>query len=376
MAMYLWRKSKMKRVGLTKYLPLLAIIPFLASCGSSPKKSKKSGKKRPDYTKDTNGLDILTGQFSRNIDQIWGVNELLVASRKDYVKYTDKYYTRSHISFEDGQITIETLSDQNRLRNSIIHTLLMGSDATGIDLFASGDVPISNNPFLAGQVVDQFGRTVNNVAVANDFATYLLQNKTKTRRLKNGYTVTYVVIPMIANHVEVRARRYLPIARQAARQYGIDISLILGIMEVESAFNPYAVSYANAIGLMQVVPRTAGRDIFVRKGFGGQPNREYLYDPHKNVDAGTLYLTILRDEYLEGITNPTSKRYAMISAYNSGAGAVLRVFDSDKWSAMERINNLPPDVVFRILTTAHPSAQARNYLLKVNKAQQKYRNVR
>lgn len=363
----------MKKV--MKFLPLLAIIPFLASCGSSPKKSTK-GKKRPDYTKDTNGLDILTGQFSRNIDQIWGVNELLVASRKDYVKYTDQYYTRSHISFEDGQITIETLGDQNRLRNSIIHTLLMGSDATGIDLFASGDVPISNNPFLAGQVVDQYGRSVMNIAIANDFATYLLQNKTKTRRLKNGRTVTYVNIPMIANHVEVRARRYLPMVRQASRRYGIDISLILGIMEVESAFNPYAVSYANAIGLMQVVPRTAGRDIFARKGYGGQPDRDYLYDPSRNIDAGTLYLTILRDEYLDGIANPTSKRYAMISAYNSGAGAVLRVFDSDKWSAIDRINNLQPDAIYRILTTAHPSSQARNYLVKVNKAQQKYRNVR
>lgn len=359
-----------------KFLPLLVLIPFLASCGSDTPTRKGSKKPRPDYSKNTNGLDILMGQFSRNIDQIWGVHELLQASQKDYVKYTDKYYTRSHISFEDGQITIETLADHNRLRNSIIHTLLMGSDATGIDLFASGDVPISNNPFLAGQVVDQYGRSVTNMAVANDFATYLLQNKLKTRRLKNGHTVTYVTIPMIANHVEVRARRYLPLVRQMSKRYGIDMSLILGIMEVESAFNPYAVSYANAIGLMQVVPRTAGRDIFARKGFGGQPNRDYLYNPSQNIDAGTMFLTILRDEYLEGITDPTSKRYAMISAYNSGAGAVLRVFDNDKLMAIERINNLDPSAIYRILTTAHPSSQARNYLVKVNKAQQKYRNVR
>ena len=136
-----------------KYLPLLAIIPFLVSCGSSPKKTtkKRTTKKTVDY-KDTNGLDILTGQFSHNIDDIWGSNELLVASRKDYVKYTDQFYTRSHISFEDGAITIETLADQNRLRNAIIHTLLMGSDPKGIDLFSSGDTPISSNPFLMGQV--------------------------------------------------------------------------------------------------------------------------------------------------------------------------------------------------------------------------------
>ncbi|WP_373777117.1 membrane-bound lytic murein transglycosylase MltC [Glaesserella sp.] len=364
----------MKR--LKKFLPLLLIVPFLAACGGSSSKKTSVKKPKPDYTKDTNGLDILTGQFSRNIDQIWGVNELLVASRKDYVKYTDQFYTRSQIHFESGMITIETLSDQNRLRNSIIHTLLMGSDASGIDLFASGDVPISSNPFLAGQVVDQFGRSVTNIALANDFATYLIQNKLKTRRLSNGRTVTYVDIQMVNNHIEVRARRYLPLIRQAAKRYHIEPSLILGIMEVESAFNPYAVSYANAIGLMQVVPRTAGRDIFARKGFGGQPDRDYLYNPSQNIDAGTMYLTILRDEYLDGITDPTAKRYAMISAYNSGAGAVLRVFDSDKWEAIDRINNLDPEAIYRILTTAHPSSQARNYLVKVNKAQQKYRNVR
>ncbi len=108
--------------------------------------------------KDTQGLDILTGQFSHNIDRIWGVNELLVASRKDYVKYTDSFYTRSHVSFDEGTIIVETQQDLNRLHNAIVHTLLMGSDAKGIDLFASGDVPISTRPFLLGQVVDNNGQ--------------------------------------------------------------------------------------------------------------------------------------------------------------------------------------------------------------------------
>lgn len=359
-----------------KYLPMLAIIPFLIACGSNKSPTKRSKSPRVDYSKDTNGLDILAGQFSNNIDDIWGSSELLVASKKDYVKYTDKFYTRSHISFEEGVITIETLGNQNHLRNSIIHTLLMGSDPKGIDLFASGDAPISANPFLKGQVEDQFGRSITNVAIANDFATYLLQNKLQTRRLSNGQTVTYVAIKMVAGHIEVRARQYLPLVRKMAKQYGIEPSLILGIMEVESAFNPYAVSYANAIGLMQVVPRTAGRDIFARKGMGGQPDREYLYNPANNIDAGTLYLTILRDEYLDGIMDPVAKRYAMISAYNSGAGAVLRVFDSDKYSAIDRINDLSADAVYRILTTAHPSSQARNYLRKVSTAREKYKHIR
>ena len=52
-----------------------------------------------------------------------------MASRKDYVKYTDSFYTRSHVSFDEGNIVIETQQDLNRLHNAIVHTLLMGADA-------------------------------------------------------------------------------------------------------------------------------------------------------------------------------------------------------------------------------------------------------
>ncbi len=184
----------------------------------------------------------------------------------------------------------------------------------------------------------------------------------QTRRLSNGHTVQYVVIPMIANHVAVRAQKYLPLVRKMARRYNMDESLILGIMQTESSFNPYAISYANAIGLMQVVPTTAGRDIFKMKGKGGQPSKSYLFDPEKNIDAGTSYLWLLQNKYLDGITNPTSKRFAMISAYNSGAGAVLRVFDQDRDAAIAKINSLYPEQVYRILTTQHPSALSKKLL--------------
>ena len=352
---------------------VLALIPFLFACGSSNTHHRRGINFDEVFAKDTQGLDILTGQFSHNIDRIWGVNELLVATRKDYVKYNDNYYTRSHVSFDEGSIIVETQKDLNRLHNAIVHTLLMGSDPKGIDLFASGDVPISSRPFLLGQVVDNHGQQISNEMIASNYATWLIQNKLQTRRLQNGNVVQFVVIAMIANHVEVRAQKYIPLIRKAAQRYGIDESLILGIMQTESSFNPYAISYANAVGLMQVVPSTAGRDVFAMKGLSGQPTQRYLYDPANNIDAGVAYLWLLQNKYLDGITDPASKRFAMISAYNSGAGAVLRVFDEDKDEAIYQINRMYPEQVYRILTTAHPSSQARNYLLKVDNAQKKFR---
>lgn len=67
-----------------KILALLVIAPLLISCSG-----KKSEEINEAWIKDTNGFDILMGQFAHNIENIWGLNEVLIAGPKDYVKYTD-----------------------------------------------------------------------------------------------------------------------------------------------------------------------------------------------------------------------------------------------------------------------------------------------
>ena len=73
-----------------KYLALALIAPLLVSCSSS---NKKGAEYNEAWVKDTNGFDILMGQFAHNIENIWGYNEVLLAGPKDYVKYTDQYQT-------------------------------------------------------------------------------------------------------------------------------------------------------------------------------------------------------------------------------------------------------------------------------------------
>ncbi len=67
-----------------------------------------------------------------------------------------------------------------------------------------------------------------------------------------------------------------------------------------------------------------------------------------------------------------SRRYAVITAYNGGAGSVLRVFSSDKDRAFAKINDMSPNDVYQTLTTSHPSGESRRYLYKVNQAQRSY----
>lgn len=134
-----------------KYLALALIAPLLVSCSSS---NKKGAEYNEAWVKDTNGFDILMGQFAHNIENIWGYNEVLLAGPKDYVKYTDQYQTRSHINFDEGTITVETIAGtdpRGRLRQAIVKTLLMGDDPNSIDLYSDvDDIQISKEPFLYG----------------------------------------------------------------------------------------------------------------------------------------------------------------------------------------------------------------------------------
>jgi soluble lytic murein transglycosylase-like protein len=67
-----------------------------------------------------------------------------------------------------------------------------------------------------------------------------------------------------------------------AEQYGVPAELVHAIIEVESGWNPYAVSSKEAVGVMQLMPTTAA-------AFGVR-NR---FKIEENVAAGVAYLSWL-----------------------------------------------------------------------------------
>jgi len=156
--------------------------------------------------------------------------------------------------------------------------------------------------------------------------------------------------------------------KDAASEYGVDAKLITAMIQVESGFNPAAVSKSNAIGLMQLKADTAGCDAYRYKGKRGCPDADDLRDPDTNIDLGAAYLATLQKQQLKGITNPVTLRYATIIAYVNGTGALLRTFSSNRQQAIAMINNLSPEAFNWHVRKYHPAPQAPRHLMKVEAA--------
>lgn len=314
--------------------------------------------------------------LQQKVKQQWGGVAPTEPTARKFVKYTDSYKSRGEMDFENGKIIVETVDTSNpkqRLKEAIMTTLLTPFDAESPEIYTDKKINYIGPSLLAGQVLDHEGQPVKWEWRAERFADYLVDNKVQQVK-RNGQMVHRVEIPLIENHNQVRGHQYEHLVRTASQRYGIDEVLIYAIMETESNFNPYATSHIPAYGLMQVVPSTAGKDVFkLIKKRNDQPTRDYLFNTTNNIDAGTAYLSILRDNYLNKITHPLSREYAMISGYNGGAGNVLRTFHQDRALAVNAINQLTPKQVYDRLHLKHPRSEARGYIKKVTEAQQRYR---
>lgn len=94
--------------------------------------------------------------------------------------------------------------------------------------------------------------------------------------------------------------------QEAAQLYQLPEAFVRAVVKVESNFNPRVVSHVGAMGLMQLMPRTA-QSMGVRDPF----------DPRQNILGGTRYLRVLANLFGGDLV-------LTIAAYNAGEGAVMR----------------------------------------------------
>ena len=102
----------------------------------------------------------------------------------------------------------------------------------------------------------------------------------------------------------LKSPELLALVDEIATLEGVDPFLARAVIQAESAFYAKARSHAGALGLMQLMPRTAER-------FGVTDP----FDPRQNITGGVKYLHWLSDTFKGDLR-------LVVAAYNAGEGAV------------------------------------------------------
>lgn len=321
---------------------------------------------------DVKQFQTLLENFSKVISGEWGKDNVKLPQKKEYVKYLQNYKSRALIDFDKGVVTVETLDEKaplKSLHNAIVTTLLLPDDPRAADLFNAKKVKLGATPYLLGEVKDDQGKSIRYSWRANRYAKILTSQQLKTKtivRKNKKVMVRFVQIAMIKDHANVRVAKFKPLVKSYAKKYGLSENLVYAIIRTESNFNQFAVSGAGALGLMQIVPTSAGRDAYKHiTGKKWTPSKSYLFNANNNIKLGSAYLQILNEKYLNGIYNPISKEYCVISAYNTGSGNVLKTFSSNRSKAKSIINQQSPSQVYKKLRNHLPYEETRRYLYKV-----------
>jgi len=147
-------------------------------------------------------------------------------------------------------------------------------------------------------------------------------------------------------------RVYVPLAYEeqiasSAARHGVDPFLVAAVISAESGFDADGVSPKGAVGLMQLMPKTAAEQASV---IGRDPlGPGDLADPATNIELGTGYLARLLRRY--------GDERAAVAAYNAGMGV------TDRWVAEGPIEE----------TVTY--AETRTFLQRVFAERQRYRRL-
>jgi soluble lytic murein transglycosylase len=118
----------------------------------------------------------------------------------------------------------------------------------------------------------------------------------------------------------------------ASELAGVPADWILGVMRQESLYRKDAVSRADARGLMQMLPATAGA--VARRWHLPSPRKDALFDPSVAIPLGAAYLRELLNRY-------AGRLDMSLAAYNAGAATVARWLPPKSMDADIWIENIP-----------------------------------
>jgi len=330
-------------------------------------------------------VDTARKHYQEFLAKKWGKEDVRLSTQKSFTQYSDDMNQRESIDYENGQIVIEILSELGEEINPEIFTQkLQELSEENMDEAIKKD-PVANltqTYMEKNRILSPVPPPKEEVLLKELVEKKPIQKselKTKEVRLGEGKKrkITFVEIPMVPDHLKKLADRYKDSVLKYAEHFGVPPSHIFATIHTESFFNPLALSYVPAYGLMQLVPTTGGRDAYralTGKDTVLSPN--YLYDPDNNIKLGTKYIELIKNSYLEGVEDGQKLYYCTSIAYNAGIGNLYRAVagkKNRKSEAIERINKMDAKELYELLRTSPKlTHEARNYVKLLKKRRENY----
>ncbi len=176
------------------------------------------------------------------------------------------------------------------------------------EYYVSGSV-ITEVPFTGKEILLQGNWKYTDDIHYKDFSSVYMTSYASKKNKLNAANLNYRKRRSLSSRSGLSHERQkldiTPIILKYAKKYEINPYIIKSVIEIESNYNPNAISSSGACGLMQLKPSTA-KDMGVYD----------YWNPEKNIEAGSKYLRLMLNKF--------KKLDIALAAYNQGPGTVAR----------------------------------------------------
>lgn len=329
-------------------------------------------------------------KLRKEVEDFWGKEDFKMSTKKDWVEYSEDKKTRTDVDFENGTAKVEILikpeqaNNEEYIKNKLKLSVekLVTTKGKTKDYTTKTEKPknLSETPVLKNQLKTKEGEIVK-PDNAKKYAENITNTHTITKESVSGQdgkkrVKVYIKLKLAPDHLRVRAEKFENDISEKAARFNLPIELVYAIIHTESYFNPKARSHVPAFGLMQIVPKYAGRDAY---NFIYHQDKmlpaNYLYKAENNIELGTAYFKILLTRNLRKVTDDDKRILCAIAAYNTGAGNLSRAFtgNTNIYKSIPMINKLSYTELFEHLEKNLPYDETKNYIVKVTKRMKMYK---
>jgi membrane-bound lytic murein transglycosylase C len=306
-------------------------------------------------------------ELKRRIDLLWGESGG-ISTKKNWIDYDESFSVRSNIDFKNGTIEIDALIPLNvsnpyeKAKQKIAEKMVICFIAKGFEQRG-----ILTNQLKSSKGLYVTSKNFNNYIQSDlfpkiDKAPISITGNDGNTRLKFGARIS-----LVPDHLRIRAEKHRNTVQVNAAHLSLEPQLIMAVIHSESYFNPFARSHAGAYGLMQVIPRYAGREAY---RFIYKQDRiitpPYLYQPVNNITLGSVYLYLLYNKHFADIQGRDKRLYLSICGYNWGPNAIRQ-----KIIQRYKVSFMSSDELYRLLRYRTPK-ETSDYLKRVTERSRIY----